>query len=98
MHLRASRRDSAMVASNYLTVVEVGRRLSASKDRVLGWISRKELRAINSSVNTNSKRPRWLISEADLEEFLAKRATMPATTAKPKKKITLSVPNYFNKE
>src|SRR5262249_58130796 len=50
-----------------LTVAETAERLRASPATVLRLIGAKELRAINAGAGM--KRPRWIVSEADLADF-----------------------------
>jgi excisionase family DNA binding protein len=64
------------VAVSYLTPPTVAERLGIDVHRVLGWIRRGELRGVN--VGDGSQRPRFRVSEADLQVFLAARAAGPA--------------------
>jgi len=54
----------------FLTPPEIARRLRVSPEKVLGWIRRAELTAINVS---NATRPRYRISPESLERFLRSR-------------------------
>lgn len=77
-----------------LTVSEVAERLRASRRSVLTLVSTGRLRALN--VGTGDKRPRWVVDQADLEAFEARRATAPAATRKMSRRCLVpAVPNYF---
>lgn len=58
----------------YLTPPEIAKLLRVSQDKILGWIRRAELRAINVS---NRSRPRYRVSRESLEAFLNARAVHP---------------------
>jgi excisionase family DNA binding protein len=51
----------------YLTPPAIARLLRVSPDKVLGWIRRGELRAVDVS---DSLRPRYPVSPDDLDAFL----------------------------
>lgn len=57
-----------------LTPPEIATRLRVSPEKVLGWIRRGELRAINVS---DGNRPRYRINPDDLEAFLNRREVQP---------------------
>ena len=77
-----------------LLVPEVSAHLRCGTERVLRLIRAGELRAIN--VGTGSKRPRWVIDAADLEEFERKRANAPAVVKiESRRQRREQVPNYF---
>jgi excisionase family DNA binding protein len=58
----------------YLTPPEIATRLRVDAHKVLGWIRRGDLRAINVS---DGWRPRYRISPDDLESFLRRREVQP---------------------
>jgi excisionase family DNA binding protein len=58
----------------FLTSREVARLLRVSADKVLGWIHRGDLRAVNVS---NRVRPQYRVSAADLDAFLKEREVQP---------------------
>ena len=60
--------------SRYLVPPEIATRLRVSPEKVLGWIHRGKLCAINVS---NGIRPRHRISPDDLEAFLKRREVQP---------------------
>lgn len=57
----------------FLTPPEVGRRLRVSPERVIGWLLSGELHGVDVS-SKDSKRPRYRISEVDLQTFLDRRS------------------------
>ena len=58
----------------YLTPTLIATRLRVSPEKVLGWIRKGELRAVNVS---DSHRPRYRVSPDDLEAFLEQREVQP---------------------
>lgn len=61
-----------------LTVLDVSRRLRLHEETVRSLIRLGDLPAVN--VSAGSARPRWRISEADLEAFMARRAGVQSAT------------------
>ncbi len=57
-----------------LTSREVARHLRVSPDKVLGWIRRGELRAVNVG---NRTRPQYRVGQDDLDAFLKAREVQP---------------------
>lgn len=64
------------VAPAYLTVREVAQAQRVDQEVVLSWINRGGLRATNVAA-AGAVRPRWRIRPADLDTFLAARASTP---------------------
>jgi len=60
----------------YRTPPQVGKILGVTADKILAWIANGELKAFNVATK-DSKRPRWRVSPAELEAFLARRASTP---------------------
>lgn len=60
----------------YLTPPEAAKLLRVDPSTVIGWIRSGELRAVNLA-RRDAKRPRWRISRAAIEHFLAGRAAVP---------------------
>jgi len=60
----------------YLSAPEVAELLRVSHCKILAWIARGELRAVDLASYVG-QRPRWKISRQDLEDFLARRAATP---------------------
>lgn len=55
-----------------LTPPQIARRLRVKPEKVVGWIRQGELRAINVA-HRGSRRPRFRIEQADLDNFLTSR-------------------------
>ncbi|WP_442484453.1 helix-turn-helix domain-containing protein [Aeoliella sp. SH292] len=60
---------------SYLTPPEICKQLRVSSHKVLGWIRRGELRAVN--VSDTGFRPRYRVSQQSLDEFLESREVQP---------------------
>jgi excisionase family DNA binding protein len=58
----------------YRTSRAIAKLLRVSPDKVLGWIRRGELRAVNVS---NRSRPQYRVSQDDLAAFLKTREVQP---------------------
>jgi len=58
----------------YLTPPEIAKLLRVSSEKVLGWIRRAELKAINVS---DGGRPRYRVRREDLDLFLRSREVQP---------------------
>jgi excisionase family DNA binding protein len=73
-HLRATGCPYTFVHNEWpeiLSVPELADMMGVSPDTVLGWIRAKELKA--SNLNTFGKRPRWVVTRENLNEFLKRR-------------------------
>ena len=64
---------------------QVARRLGVSHAKVVGWIKRGELAAVNLA-NDPAGPPRWRIMPADLEAFLDGRRATPAPKPRPRRR------------
>jgi excisionase family DNA binding protein len=60
-----------------LTVAEVADLLGVCEGTVLGWLARKELRGVNVGTVSGKKKPRWRVTAAELDRFLAARQADP---------------------
>ena len=71
-----------------MSIAEVSRSLGTNENKILGLIRSGELSAINVAQNGNGKRPRWRISDSDLDAFLESRktATSPHVAIKKSRK------------
>lgn len=59
----------------FLTPPEIARLLRVSPEKVIGWIRRAELKAVN--VSNSTFRPRYRVSRECFEEFLQSREVPP---------------------
>jgi hypothetical protein len=66
-----------MAVRRKLTVPQLARQWGVAPNKVLEWIRRGELRAINLA-SSDSQRPRWAIDLADIEAFERSREATPA--------------------
>ena len=62
----------------HYTPPEIAKVYHVAPDKVLTWIRSGELPAFNAATRPNG-RPRYLINEADLKTFEARRAVVPVT-------------------
>ncbi|MFL5243160.1 MAG: helix-turn-helix domain-containing protein [Gemmataceae bacterium] len=83
------------VSRNKLTPPQLAERWGISPDKILGWIRRKELRAINAAA-TMGGRPRYLIDLDDILAFERRREVdaLPRQNRRPRKHDK-STTNYF---
>lgn len=58
---------------SHLTPPAVAIQLGVKPQKILDWIRSGELRAVNLAAVAHGQRPRWRISPADLDQFLATR-------------------------
>ena len=68
------------MTKRYLTPPEIAKRYGCKPEKVIGWIKRGELRAINSG---DGIRPRWKVRPEDLEAFEAARSNVATIAPKP---------------
>jgi len=59
---------------------DIAKRFGVGLPKVLGWISRGELGAVNVA-NTTETRPRWRIRDCDLLAFELRRMSRPPEQA-----------------
>lgn len=79
------------VGRTHITPPELARQRGITADKILTWIRRGELRAIN--VSEGSIRPRYLIALTDLADFDNRRAVVPPEPEPPRQPRT-EVPSY----
>lgn len=72
-------------SSTRLTAPEVAKLLRVSPEKIRGFILRGELLAANVAERLGG-RPRWRISPADLDAFLAARSAAPPSTRIPRQR------------
>jgi len=66
----------------YLTPPEIARSYGTNACKIIGWIRRGELRAINVAETTDT-RPKFRVKIEDLEAFEARRAAVAVTAPTP---------------
>ncbi len=71
----------------WLSPPQIGKMLGVDPAKVIGWIRRGELKAVNVS---DGSRPRFRIKESDLDAFLERRSAVPTPT-KPKRRRRVNV-------
>jgi excisionase family DNA binding protein len=62
--------------TRWLTPPEIASRLGVARDKIMAWIRRGELTAVDLS-ESRGRRPRYRVDPRELERFLARRATTP---------------------
>ena len=84
--------------TRHLTPADVAERLNCSAVKVRELIASRQLPAINTSLNPRGKKPRWMITLADLEAFERSRATKPAAVpaSRPRKRDQTGVIQFFS--
>jgi len=66
-----------MSGAKWLTVAEVAALFDVDAGVVLSWIGAKKLAAVNVASAGCLKRPRWRVSQAAIEVFVAGRTKAP---------------------
>ena len=84
-------------ATRYLSPPEVAERYGVAPSKVLGWIRRGELRAVNV-VATLGGRPRFRISPADLVAFETRREAGPQPrVTRRRRKRDIGISQFFKR-
>lgn len=73
-------------AKKWQTPPELAKQLGVEPAKVIGWITRGELRAVDFAKNKNGKRPRWRIAPEAFETFCAVRESQPKVRQKLRQK------------
>ncbi|MBP87005.1 MAG: DNA-binding protein [Planctomycetaceae bacterium] len=82
--IRSYRHESNSVQRKKLTPPQVAKMLGVNCDKVLGWIRRGELRAVNVAANPNG-RPRYRIDADDLRAFENQRSLTPKSPTRTRR-------------
>ena len=77
-----------------LTPPQIAARYGVGTDKVLGWIRSGEMRGVNIAAKANG-RPRYVVDEADLAVFEARRAARPLSAAPRRRKKSEGVIPFF---
>jgi transposase len=80
-------------AAHGLTVREFAGRYRVGQDKVRTWISRGELRAVNTATALCG-RPRWVIPAEAIVEFERRRAAGPRSRPTPRRRRSAMVDYY----
>ena len=85
-----------MVATDnkYLTPPEVAKRYGCKPSKIIAWIRRGELRAVDLSDQPGVGRPRFKIDPLDLAAFENNRIQLPQP-AKRRGRVPAGVTQYF---
>ncbi len=73
---------------------QLSKQLGIRPQKVLGWIARGELQAVNLADHTGG-RPRWKILPEALEAFLAGRQSLPAVAPARRRKRLVGIKEYY---
>ncbi len=76
-----------------LTVADVARRLRVGEDKVRNWITKGELRAINTAAALCGK-PRYVVTPEALAEFENRRAAAPPPKPQRRRREQAAI-DYF---
>ena len=80
----------------YLPISAVAEALSVDERRVRQWIKSGELPACNCGSTGSGKKPRWRISQNDLDAFLQRRSATPAVKAvRRRRRVDASIIEFF---
>jgi Helix-turn-helix domain len=82
--------------ARWLSPPDVAAQLGIDPEKVIGWIRRGELNAVNVAAGHLGGRPRFRINPDDLAEFLRRRSTLSAPKpARTRRKQGTYTPKYF---
>jgi excisionase family DNA binding protein len=84
---------STSTPSRYFSPPEIAERFGVDPAKVVGWIRKGEMRAVN--VGNGSSRPRYRISPADLATFEASRAVQPPAPRVRRRRTDPNVVQFF---
>jgi excisionase family DNA binding protein len=76
-----------------LTVEDVARRLRVGPDKVRSWITRGELKAVNTAAQLCGK-PRWVITPEAIADFEQRRSSAPAPKPRRRRRQSTLVDFY----
>ena len=86
-----------MIQKSKITPPALAKQWGISADKIVGFIRKGELRAIDVSSNRGSPRPRYLIDVRDIERFEQSRAVVAPqpTTRRRRRRPGAAVKEYF---
>lgn len=85
---------SVAAPSRWLSPPQVAEQLGIDPEKVIAWIRRGELNAVNVAENIGG-RPRYRIDPQELAAFLQRRSTSPAPKPVRRRKASGYTPKYF---
>jgi excisionase family DNA binding protein len=78
----------------FFTVPAVAKRFGVNQTKVLSWIKSGELNALDVS-QARGDRPRWRVSQDDLDQFCESRRAVPAPKPVRNRKRLEGVTEFF---
>lgn len=88
-------RQAISAPMQLLTAIEAADLLKVKPDRVRAWIKSGQIRGIDLSSNPGTGKPRFRVSESDLQAFLQTRAVTPDTRPKRRRRRNEDVIDFF---
>lgn len=82
------------VAKEYLTTRQVAEMLAVDIGKVGDWLASGDLVGVNVATTSGGIRPRWRISRAALDSFLAARQTHQPAQSPPRRRQAKAA-NYY---
>ena len=82
-----------MSVARYMTPPEVADRYGVDPAKVIGWIRKGALRAVN--VGDGARRPRYRIAPADLAAFEASRTVTPPVPRVRRRRVDPNIVQFF---
>lgn len=86
---------TATATTRFLTPPQIGRQLGISPEKVIGFIRRGELRAVDVSNHPGIGKPRFRVDPIELEAFLLRRSATPAPKAKRRRRRDPAIIEFF---
>ena len=80
---------------NWHTVPALAEALGCDQQKIIEWIARGELVAINIASNPRGARPRWRVAHSELERFLAARQSQPPAPPAKRKRTNPAIIEYY---
>ena len=80
---------------SFLTVPQLAESLGCDQQKIIEWIARGELIAVNIASNPRGARPRWRILPSEWERFLAARQSQPPAPPARRKKRDSAVIEFY---
>jgi hypothetical protein len=81
-------------SASWLTPPKIAKQFGIDPAKVVGWIRRGELVAVNVADRTGG-RPRWRIASDDLDAFLLRRRSQPPALRPARRKHPADVIEFY---